>query len=198
MAAHRITIFMQLELDPLVYSLINLSLVCYVPKSCFFHLTKGIDQGQMTYDGQHWHATEECFCCARCKRSLLGRPFLPKQGQIFCSRSCSAGQVRHISRHLFADYSICTFFFFYTTAVQQLYLCVLFESIRIQMSQIPQTRPSKAPVPVNPATAPRLGKRSVGMQSRSGEVLRPASLPLLPCLTVYLLKSTPSLFRWTA
>jgi len=52
----------------------------------------GIDQGQMTYDGQHWHATEGCFSCARCKRSLLGRPFLPKQGQIFCSRSCSLGE----------------------------------------------------------------------------------------------------------
>uniref|UniRef100_A0AAV2M8U8 Prickle-like protein 2 n=1 Tax=Knipowitschia caucasica TaxID=637954 RepID=A0AAV2M8U8_KNICA len=51
----------------------------------------GIDQGQMTYDGQHWHATEGCFCCARCRRSLLGRPFLPKQGQIFCSRACSLG-----------------------------------------------------------------------------------------------------------
>ncbi|KAK1799543.1 hypothetical protein P4O66_000424 [Electrophorus voltai] len=49
----------------------------------------GIDQGQMTYDGQHWHATETCFSCARCKKSLLGRPFLPKQGQIFCSRACS-------------------------------------------------------------------------------------------------------------
>uniref|UniRef100_A0A3Q2U0Q1 Prickle homolog 2a n=1 Tax=Fundulus heteroclitus TaxID=8078 RepID=A0A3Q2U0Q1_FUNHE len=58
--------------------------------ACGEHI--GIDQGQMTYDGQHWHATEECFCCARCKRSLLGRPFLPKQGQIFCSRSCSSGQ----------------------------------------------------------------------------------------------------------
>ncbi|XP_024149541.1 prickle-like protein 2 isoform X1 [Oryzias melastigma] len=58
--------------------------------ACGEHI--GIDQGQMTYDGQHWHATEECFCCVRCKRSLLGRPFLPKQGQIFCSRSCSAGQ----------------------------------------------------------------------------------------------------------
>lgn len=46
----------------------------------------------MTYDGQHWHATEGCFCCARCKCSLLGRPFLPKQGQIFCSRSCSLGE----------------------------------------------------------------------------------------------------------
>ncbi|XP_061788650.1 prickle-like protein 2b isoform X2 [Nerophis lumbriciformis] len=58
--------------------------------SCGEHI--GIDQGQMTYDGQHWHATEGCFCCARCKRSLLGRPFLPKQGQIFCSRSCSLGE----------------------------------------------------------------------------------------------------------
>ncbi|XP_020786649.1 prickle-like protein 2b isoform X2 [Boleophthalmus pectinirostris] len=57
--------------------------------SCGEHI--GIDQGQMTYDGQHWHATEACFCCARCKRSLLGRPFLPKQGQIFCSRACSLG-----------------------------------------------------------------------------------------------------------
>ncbi|XP_036387737.1 prickle-like protein 2b [Megalops cyprinoides] len=58
--------------------------------SCGEHI--GIDQGQMTYDGQHWHATESCFCCARCKKSLLGRPFLPKQGQIFCSRSCSMGE----------------------------------------------------------------------------------------------------------
>ncbi|KAG8557034.1 hypothetical protein GDO81_018298 [Engystomops pustulosus] len=46
----------------------------------------------MTYDGQHWHATENCFCCAHCKKSLLGRPFLPKQGQIFCSRACSVGE----------------------------------------------------------------------------------------------------------
>lgn len=61
----------------------------------FCFLIPGIDQGQMTYDGQHWHATEECFCCTHCKRSLLGRPFLPKQGQIFCSQSCSAGQVTY-------------------------------------------------------------------------------------------------------
>uniref|UniRef100_A0A8B9TA15 Prickle planar cell polarity protein 2 n=1 Tax=Anas platyrhynchos TaxID=8839 RepID=A0A8B9TA15_ANAPL len=66
--------------------------------SCFEHRAdflsgspQGIDQGQMTYDGQHWHATETCFCCAQCKKSLLGRPFLPKQGQIFCSRACSVG-----------------------------------------------------------------------------------------------------------
>lgn len=56
------------------------------------YFVTGIDQGQMTYDGQHWHATETCFSCARCKKSLLGRPFLPKQGQIFCSRACSLGE----------------------------------------------------------------------------------------------------------
>ncbi|NWS39651.1 PRIC2 protein, partial [Probosciger aterrimus] len=38
-----------------------------------------------------WVAEDTCFCCAQCKKSLLGRPFLPKQGQIFCSRACSVG-----------------------------------------------------------------------------------------------------------
>lgn len=72
-------------------------LISHMLMEIFLTVIKGIDQGQMTYDGQHWHATEECFCCARCKRSLLGRPFLPKQGQIFCSRSCSAGQVQKLN-----------------------------------------------------------------------------------------------------
>lgn len=52
----------------------------------------GIDQGQMTYEGQHWHAVESCFCCARCQLPLLGRPFLPRGGLIFCSRPCSLGE----------------------------------------------------------------------------------------------------------
>nr|XP_023675123.1 prickle planar cell polarity protein 3-like isoform X1 [Paramormyrops kingsleyae] len=52
----------------------------------------GIDQGQMTYEGQHWHATEACFCCAHCQLPLLGRPFLPRGGLIFCSRPCSLGE----------------------------------------------------------------------------------------------------------
>uniref|UniRef100_A0A674J0W5 Prickle planar cell polarity protein 3 n=1 Tax=Terrapene triunguis TaxID=2587831 RepID=A0A674J0W5_9SAUR len=51
----------------------------------------GINQGQMTYEGQHWHATDACFCCTRCRLPLLGKPFLPKGGQIFCSRGCSLG-----------------------------------------------------------------------------------------------------------
>lgn len=52
----------------------------------------GIDQGKMTYEGQHWHAVESCFCCARCRLPLLGLPFLPRGGLIFCSRACSLGE----------------------------------------------------------------------------------------------------------
>lgn len=51
----------------------------------------GLDQGQMAYEGQHWHASDRCFCCSRCGRPLLGRPFLPRRGLIFCSRACSLG-----------------------------------------------------------------------------------------------------------
>ncbi|XP_051526023.1 prickle planar cell polarity protein 3-B-like isoform X1 [Myxocyprinus asiaticus] len=58
--------------------------------TCGEHI--GIDQGQMTYEGQHWHASEACFCCACCQLPLLGRPFLPRGGLIFCSRSCSLGE----------------------------------------------------------------------------------------------------------
>uniref|UniRef100_A0A3Q3JP22 Prickle homolog 3 n=1 Tax=Monopterus albus TaxID=43700 RepID=A0A3Q3JP22_MONAL len=58
--------------------------------TCGEHI--GIDQGQMTYEGQHWHAVESCFCCARCRLPLLGRPFLPRAGLIFCSRPCSLGE----------------------------------------------------------------------------------------------------------
>ncbi len=46
----------------------------------------------MTYEGQHWHASEACFSCACCRLALLGRPFLPRGGLIFCSRSCSLGE----------------------------------------------------------------------------------------------------------
>ncbi|XP_040487634.1 prickle planar cell polarity protein 3-like [Ursus maritimus] len=45
----------------------------------------------MAYEGQHWHASDRCFCCSRCGRALLGLPFLPRRGLIFCSRACSLG-----------------------------------------------------------------------------------------------------------
>ncbi|XP_051978493.1 prickle-like protein 1a [Xyrauchen texanus] len=57
--------------------------------ACGEHI--GVDHAQMTHDGLHWHATDACFSCAQCKTSLLGCPFLPKQGRIYCSRDCSMG-----------------------------------------------------------------------------------------------------------
>ncbi|NXI13316.1 PRIC2 protein, partial [Irena cyanogastra] len=39
--------------------------------------------------GQHWHPLPGCFRCAPCGRPLLGRPFLPRGGQIFCSPRCA-------------------------------------------------------------------------------------------------------------
>ncbi|XP_053572707.1 prickle-like protein 1 [Bombina bombina] len=64
-------------------------------ESCGDHI--GVDHAQMTYDGQHWHATETCFSCAQCKVSLLGCPFLPKKGRIYCSKACSLGEDVHAS-----------------------------------------------------------------------------------------------------
>ncbi|XP_041035572.1 prickle planar cell polarity protein 3-like isoform X2 [Carcharodon carcharias] len=55
--------------------------------TCGEHI--GIDQSEMTYHGQHWHATQLCFRCAACGLPLLGLRFLPKQGQIFCSKACA-------------------------------------------------------------------------------------------------------------
>ena len=46
----------------------------------------------MTHEGQHWHATDECFSCQNCRATLLGRPFLPRRGLIYCSVACSKGE----------------------------------------------------------------------------------------------------------
>lgn len=55
--------------------------------TCGEHI--GVDQGQMTHEGQHWHATPNCFKCHTCQKSLLGQPFLPKHNVIYCSAACS-------------------------------------------------------------------------------------------------------------
>ena len=46
----------------------------------------------MSHEGQHWHATDRCFCCHTCRSSLLGMPFLPRRGAIYCSIACSKGE----------------------------------------------------------------------------------------------------------
>ena len=56
-------------------------------ESCGGHIS--VDQGQMSYEGHHWHATVQCFRCATCERALLGEPFLPKNGSVYCSTDCS-------------------------------------------------------------------------------------------------------------
>lgn len=43
----------------------------------------------MTYESQHWHADPRCFACSGCSLALVGRPFLPRDGKIFCSVACS-------------------------------------------------------------------------------------------------------------
>nr|CAD7444797.1 unnamed protein product [Timema bartmani] len=65
-------------------------LVSYpAPQMCNVHVCFS---GQMSHEGQHWHATEQCFCCHTCHSSLLGRPFLPRRGSIYCSIACSKGE----------------------------------------------------------------------------------------------------------
>ena len=48
--------------------------------------------GQMAHEGQHWHANETCFSCKNCGQTLLGGPFLPRRGLIYCSVACSKGE----------------------------------------------------------------------------------------------------------
>lgn len=74
----------------------------------------GVDQGQMNHDGQHWHAQPACFRCKVCHRSLLGQPFLPLSGAIYCSTDCGdvdklkssdggGGTETNISRAVFVE-----------------------------------------------------------------------------------------------
>nr|XP_033773195.1 prickle-like protein 4 [Geotrypetes seraphini] len=49
----------------------------------------GLDCEHVSYQGQHWHARTACFCCDSCQKSLLGLPFIPRDGVLFCSEICS-------------------------------------------------------------------------------------------------------------
>ena len=42
----------------------------------------------MTHCDQHWHANDNCFSCSGCNVGLIGKPFLPRDGAIFCSTTC--------------------------------------------------------------------------------------------------------------
>ena len=50
----------------------------------------GVEQAQISFQDQHWHATDECFKCYTCSKSLkkAGGQFIPKHGVIYCSENC--------------------------------------------------------------------------------------------------------------
>jgi hypothetical protein len=58
----------------------------------------------MTHEGQHWHATDACFRCSTCEISLLGKPFLPKHGVIYCSGKQRENKSKIKVKHLTADF----------------------------------------------------------------------------------------------
>lgn len=50
----------------------------------------GCDVGAISHEGRSWHASDHCFKCNLCFKTLLGKPFLPAfDGRIYCSITCS-------------------------------------------------------------------------------------------------------------
>jgi hypothetical protein len=42
----------------------------------------------MTHGDQHWHASDTCFACNNCNVGLLGKPFIPREGSVYCTATC--------------------------------------------------------------------------------------------------------------
>ena len=53
-------------------------------KTCGEQVT--LDQPRLQHEELIWHGTDECFVCAFCSISLLGQPYLPRHGKVFCSK----------------------------------------------------------------------------------------------------------------
>ncbi|XP_032223003.1 testin isoform X2 [Nematostella vectensis] len=47
------------------------------------------DAKRIEHQGQFWHATSECFHCAKCNKDMLGKQFLKTKNNIFCSVDCA-------------------------------------------------------------------------------------------------------------
>ena len=60
----------------------------------------GLEATQITHGGQHWHATDACFTCYNCHHSLIGQPFLPHYGKLYCGTDCGSGLKLDILRGL--------------------------------------------------------------------------------------------------
>ena len=46
------------------------------------------DDKRLCYNENFWHATDECFHCSNCSVSLVGKEFLPKGSNAYCSAKC--------------------------------------------------------------------------------------------------------------
>ena len=56
----------------------------------------GCEVGAIIHECRSWHATDSCFRCSLCLKSLLGKPFLPAlDGRIYCSLTCSQAMISH-------------------------------------------------------------------------------------------------------
>jgi len=47
------------------------------------------DAQRIEHEGMFWHATDDCFNCAKCRRNLLGKQFLKAKNTVFCSVDCA-------------------------------------------------------------------------------------------------------------
>ncbi|KAE9413620.1 hypothetical protein Angca_006178, partial [Angiostrongylus cantonensis] len=48
----------------------------------------GADEKRLNYQDYHWHAKMECFHCRQCDMDLIGKKFLFKDRNLFCSSQC--------------------------------------------------------------------------------------------------------------
>lgn len=61
----------------------------------------GCEVGAIIHEGRSWHATDRCFRCSLCLKTLLGKPFLPAlDGRIYCSLTCSQAMISHQKERL--------------------------------------------------------------------------------------------------
>lgn len=50
-----------------------------------------VEEGKITHEGHQWHATDLCFSCRSCGKSLKHESFLLKQSELYCSANCLTG-----------------------------------------------------------------------------------------------------------
>uniref|UniRef100_A0A914WSY0 Uncharacterized protein n=2 Tax=Plectus sambesii TaxID=2011161 RepID=A0A914WSY0_9BILA len=48
------------------------------------------DDAYIVRDNCQWHASDRCFVCGVCSKSLLGKCFLPRRGKLYCDLDCYA------------------------------------------------------------------------------------------------------------